>query len=168
MESTEIIAWWGAILSSIVFVWEIYKWKSSGPKIRFSVQTGMQSINMPGLEGKRLVLVNVTNYGERPTTITNLGYLYFDSIWSWLRRRPDKAFVIPFPNTVQQLPFALEPGAVWTGMAIQDNQVEDMATKGRLYCMLYHSHDENPIRRRVVVLSNSKPNRTRSKTARVD
>jgi hypothetical protein len=72
MGSTGIVAWWGAILSTIVFLWDIYKWQTSGPRIRFSVQTNMRTINVSGYKGKTLVSTNVTNYGERPTTLTNL------------------------------------------------------------------------------------------------
>ena len=60
---TEIVAWWGAILASIVFVWDIYKWWTAGPKLRVSVHTGMMSINMPQYDGKTLIHVNVSNYG---------------------------------------------------------------------------------------------------------
>jgi len=85
---TEIVAWWGAVLSSVVFLWDIYKWWTAGQKLRVTVQTGMKSINMPQYDGKTLILVNVANYGDRPTTITNLGYLYFTSLLGWIRRRP--------------------------------------------------------------------------------
>jgi HJR/Mrr/RecB family endonuclease len=71
---TEIVAWWGAVLATIVFLWDIYKWRTAGRKLRVSVQSGMKSINMPQFEGKTLIHVNVSNYGDRPTTITNLGY----------------------------------------------------------------------------------------------
>jgi hypothetical protein len=155
MDTTTIVAWWGAVLSSVVFLWDIYKWWTAGPKIRFSVQSGMESINMPEYDGKTLILAKVTNYGDRPTTITNLGFLYFGSIWSKLRKKSDKAFIIPNPSTVQRLPFELKQGSIWSGVAIQDSQVEALAMKGRLYCVLYHSHDEKPIMARVEIRSNT-------------
>ncbi len=157
MDATTIVAWWGAILSSVVFLWDIYKWWATGSKIRFSVQSGMESINMPGYDGKTLILANVTNYGDRPTTITNLSFLYFESFWSQLRKRPDKVFFIPNPSTDQCLPFELKQGNVWTGIAIQDSKVAALATKGRLYCVLNHSHDEKPIKARVVIRSTPAP-----------
>ena len=155
IDTTTLIAWWGAILSSLVLFWDIYKWWSSGPKIRFTVQTGMESINMPGFDGKTLILANVTNYGEQPTTITNLGLLYYKSIWSLIRKRPDQAFVIPNPNTDFPLPFQLKQGSVWAGITVQDDQITEMATKGKLYCVLYHSHSEKPMPKKVIVRSNS-------------
>lgn len=162
MDTTTIVAWWGAILASVVFLWDVYKWWTAGPKIRFSVQTGMESINMPEYDGRTLILANVTNYGDRPTTITNLGFLYFKSFWSQLRKRSDRAFIIPNPSTAQRLPFELKQGSVWSGITIQDEQVAEMATKGRLYCVLYHSHNEKPVKARVVIRSNPAPQRDAS------
>lgn len=155
MDATAILAWWGAILSSVVFLWDIYKWKTAGPKIRFSIQTGMESVNMPEYDGKKLIVSNVTNYGDRSTTITNLGFLYFESLWSQIRQKPDRAFIFPHPSSVNTLPFELKEGSVWSGIVIQDQQLEEMATKGRLYCVLYLSHDEKPTKFRVVIRSNS-------------
>ena len=153
IDTTTFIAWWGAILSSLVLFWDIYKWWSSGPKIRFIVQTGMESIDMPRFDGKTLILANVTNYGEQPTTITNLGLLYYRSIWSLIRKRPDQAFIIPNPNTDFPLPFQLKQGSVWAGITVQDDQITEMATKGKLYCVLYHSHSEKPTQKKVIVRS---------------
>jgi len=149
---TEIVAWWGAVLATIVFLWDIYKWWTVGPKLRISVQTGIESI-----KGKPLILVNVSNYGDRPTTITNLRYLYFTNFWKRVRRRPDKAAIGPKPSDAQRLPFELKQGNLWSGIASQDEQVTTWAKEGLLYCVLYHSHSERPIYRRVVVHERSNP-----------
>lgn len=147
----EFVAWWGAILATVVLAWDIYKWRTAGPKLRTTVQTGMQSINMPQYDGKTLITVNVSNYGDRPTTITNLGYLYFPNYWRRFRHWPEKAFVIPNPSDTQRLPFELKQGSLWSGIAIQDTEIAKMAKEGLLYCVLHHSHNERPIYRRVVV-----------------
>jgi hypothetical protein len=146
-----VVAWWGAILSTTIFLWDIYKWRTSGPKLRVSVQAGMQSINMPEFEGKTLILTNVSNYGDRPTTITNLAFLYYKNIWSLIRDRNDKGFIVATPSTVQRIPYELKQGTMWTGISIQDEEIENMARNGYLICALYHSHNEKPIKRRLVL-----------------
>lgn len=146
---TEIVAWWGAILATIVFIWDIYKWKMAGAKLRVTVQSNMESINIPQYDGKTLIAVNVVNYGDRPTTITNLGFLWFENLWNRIRRRPDKAFIIPNPSQAQVLPFELKQGNLWSGIAVQDVAVEAMARDGLLYCVLYHTHTEKPVYRRL-------------------
>ena len=146
---TEIVAWWGAILATVVFLWDIYKWKTAGAKLRVTVQPNMKTINIPQYEGKTVISANVVNYGDRPTTIKNLGYLWFKNSWNRIRRRPDKAFIIPNPSEAHKLPYELKQGNLWTGLAIQDKDVETMARDGLLYCVLYHTHNEKPVYRRL-------------------
>jgi len=91
MNPTSIVAWWGAILSTGVFAWDIYKYRSAGPKLRFTAQTGMETVNAPFYEGKTLIVANVTNYGDRPTTITTVAFEYFKGSRRWRKKKPDKA-----------------------------------------------------------------------------
>jgi hypothetical protein len=51
MSLTTLAAWWGAILSTGGFLWDIYKYRHAGPKLRFHVRTGMKSIGMPSSDG---------------------------------------------------------------------------------------------------------------------
>ena len=148
-DKTNIVAWWGAILSSIVFLWDIYKWRTAGPKLRLRVQTGMEKLNAPEYEGKTLLIIEVVNYGERPTTITNAVLVSYSSFLSRLRKRHDRVFVIPIPSREQPLPFELKPGSIWRGMGVQDRSLEDAARSGCLYCLVAHSHRSAPVRQRV-------------------
>jgi hypothetical protein len=150
-EPTKIVAWWGAILSTIVFLWDIYKHRTAGPRLRFTAQPGMETLNLPMYEGMTVILANVTNYGDRSTTITNLGYLYFKGRQFFRKKMSDKAAIVPNPSAALPLPFELKPGVVWMGIAIQDPQIEEWATTGILDMMLYHSHSQKPLRRRVVI-----------------
>src|SRR5260370_40854096 len=96
-------------------------------------------------------LYRFVRVGDRPTTLTDLGYLYFAKRRFLRKRTPDRAFVIPSPSDAQPLPFELTPGALWRGIAIQDADIEAWATTGILDMMLYHSHNQKPLRRRVVI-----------------
>lgn len=151
MDSTKLVAWWGAVLSTVVFLWDIYKHRTAGPRLRFTVQTGMETVNMPMYQGKTVILVNATNLGDRPTTITHLGYLYYEKRKFFRKREPDKAAVVPTPNLAHPLPFELRPGVLWNGIAIQDPQIEKWATTGILDMILYHSHANKPMRRRIII-----------------
>jgi hypothetical protein len=155
MSPTSIVAWWGAILSTIVFLWDIYKYRAAGPKLRFTVQTGMEGVNMPMCEGQTLILATVTNFGDRPSTITNVGYLYFKGRRFLRKKHPDKAAVVPSPSIAQPIPFELKPGAVWSGIVIQAPQIEEWATTGILDMLVYHSHTSKPLRQRVVIKKKS-------------
>jgi hypothetical protein len=154
MSTTDIVAWWGAVLATIVFLWDIYKYKAAGPRLRFTVQTGMAIFNDPRYEGQTLVFANVINYGDRPTTIRNLCYFYFEKrrlLRELLRRKPDGKFIVLNQNHDQQLPYELKPGTEWRGFGIQDAGVEKMAQTGVLEMVVYHTHSNKPVRQRVVI-----------------
>ena len=76
---------------------------------------------------------------------------------SQARNKPTRAFVIPNPSSHpnQGMPYELKQGSVWTGIVIQDKEVEAMATDGRLYLVLEHSHAKKPIQSRVMIQSKS-------------
>jgi hypothetical protein len=152
MDTTKLVAWWGAMLSSVVFAWDIWKYRHAGPRLRFEVRAGMETFNMPQYNGETLIVANVTNYGERPTTITNLACFYFEKRWRAIRgMKPDKVSIVVTPSSAQPLPHELKAGAIWTGFAVQEPEIERRAKSGFLYIVLYHSHSKRPIRRRVVI-----------------
>src|SRR6266850_3902506 len=100
-EKAGIVAWWGAVLSTIVLLWDIYKWRTAGPKLRVVAQSGLEGINMPELDGKILFSIDVTNYGDRPTTITSVCLMHYSSLLSRVRKRADRTFLLPIPNRGQ-------------------------------------------------------------------
>src|SRR5215475_2604364 len=67
-------------------------------------------------EGKTLVLVEVVNFGDRPTTITNLGFSFYRNRWNKLIKRSGERNAI---ITGQRIPFELRQGTSWTGYIIQ-------------------------------------------------
>ena len=152
LPTTEIVAWWGAILSTIVFAWDIVKWRLSGPRLRFTVSGNMKTINIPEYEGKTLISAEVINYGDQPTTVTNMGFVYYGSRWNLFRNRPTTAFFIANPSLSQRIPFELKQGnPPWIGFAEQTDDVGKMAREGYLICHVYHTHSRRPLRRRVVI-----------------
>ncbi|MGA8027638.1 MAG: hypothetical protein WB992_10860 [Bryobacteraceae bacterium] len=149
MGITKLVAWWGAVLSTIVFLWDIYKYRKAGPRLRFRVRGGMTLV--PSTDKRTFVSSEVTNYGDRPTTITNLCVAYFKKPLSFarLRKRATINAVVKNPLGGPALPFKLEPGNVWQGLAEQTPELEKWGREGLLYFELYHSHHTKPVRQRV-------------------
>src|SRR5262245_25050907 len=119
LPTTEIVAWWGAILSTIVLAWDIVKWWLSGPRLRITVQTNMKTVNIPEYDGMTLVSTQVDNYGDRPTTITGLGFIYYSTWWKLLRKQSEGASIVGNPSLSQPIPFELKQGSSWRGLAQQ-------------------------------------------------
>jgi len=152
----DIVAWWGAVVATIVLIWDIYKWKTSGPRIKFEVRPNTLVMGDPAREDKKFISANATNVGDRPTTITNLVLQHYNSYFNMLRHKPSTSMVVDMPSTGQPLPYILQPGQVWQGLAIQDDNLEELSKDGYLVCGLCHSHSDKEIDRRVNLKWNSK------------
>jgi hypothetical protein len=148
-DKTAVVAWWGAVLSTIVFIWDIYKYRKAGPRLRFEVHAGM--ILVPSPDKREFISSTVTNYGDRSTTLTNIAIFYFENRWSiaHFRNRPTRAAVAYDLNTHQQFPWELKAGNVWMGRTEQTPELMKWGEAGVLYFDLYHSHSKKRIRRRV-------------------
>lgn len=145
------IAAYAAVVSTFVLGWDAYKWLASGPKIDMSVSTGMKILGGLEPDPKTYVSVTASNVGDRPTTITNLGGMYFESWWRAyvLRRKPKTAFIITQPSQAQRIPYRFEVGEQWIGLADQTDDIVQMAKDGYLFLILYTANGGRGHRERV-------------------
>ncbi|GEA11140.1 hypothetical protein KUL49_15150 [Alteromonas sp. KUL49] len=94
-----------------------------------------------GLEKDENTYVSVIaqNVGDRPTTITNLGGMFYESWWKayLFRNRPDEAFVVQAPSDSQPIPHRFDIGTQWMGTFPQRNEIEEQAKNGYLFLILY-------------------------------
>jgi hypothetical protein len=99
----------------------------------------MQIVGGPVRDPKTYVSVTAWNVGDQPTTITNLGGMYFESWWRayLIRRKPSKAFIITEPSQAQRIPYRFEVGDQWLGLADQTDEIVQMAKDGYLFFILY-------------------------------
>lgn len=138
---TEYAAWWGAILATLVFLWDIYKWRKAGPQVVIEVGCDQSIVGSPKHKGKKFVLVSANNRGERPTTLTGLGLRWYSSKRERRRRNAEKSFAV-IAETSQALPFHLQPGELWQGLFDQTEDVATMARDGLLFCEVYCTHTD--------------------------
>jgi len=152
---TNIAAWWGAVIATFVFIWDIYKWKHSGPTINVFASPNMQAIgNFPNHEGdKDYISITVTNTGNRKTTITHLVIFYYKykPILSKILKKKARTFFVPTPSFSPPLPHILEPGERWLCGIEQNNELEELSRNGLLYCGIYHSGSRKPVMQRVII-----------------
>ena len=153
MSATEIAAWWGAVIATLVLAWDFFKWKMSGPIINVSASPNMKTFGgIPdGLEDKTFVVVEVTNTGDRKTTLTHLVGFQYKSLLQKVRKKQDKSFIVANPALSQPIPHILEPGERWMGGIEQNEELEKMSREGYLYCGVYHSSGKKPVLQRVVI-----------------
>ena len=153
---TDLAAWWGALTASLVLVWDVYKWNASNrPRIHLEVKPNTEIMNSPIHAGHTYISVRAYNRSDRATTITNFGGEWYRSRVHRLIRRGGQPFVVASPG-FHPLPHQLEPGTVWDGIILQDKSLEDLARTGILVCLLFCSHSEGPISRRIVGIKHAK------------
>ena len=80
-EASIIAAWWGAIIASIVLLWDMFKWFNKGAKISINAIPNMRIVNdiESDLDDKKIIFAEVFNMGEMPTTITHLALYQYKS-----------------------------------------------------------------------------------------
>lgn len=147
------IAGYAAVVSTFVLGWDAYKWLDSGPKVSVTASTGMKMTGNGVDDPNTYVSVTAVNRGDRATTITNLGFLYYEKWFdaNLRRNRPTQGFIIPDPSQAQRLPYRFQAGDQWIGICNQDDDVVKMIKQGHLYAVLYHSHSGKGVRYRLTV-----------------
>lgn len=140
--STQIVAWWGAIIATTILLWDIYKWKKSGVDLRVRICPNMEIFGGHEPDENTYVMVVVVNRGDRATTITHLTAYYFKDKLSRIRKKADKSMFITDPSPSQPIPHKLNPGEQWMGMIIQDEELEQRAKSGILCVSVVHTGKE--------------------------
>ncbi len=103
-----------------------------------------------GLEDNTYITVEVTNEGNRKTTLTRLVGFHYKSIFQKFRKKQDKSFIAN-PALSQSLPYVLEAGERWLGGIIQNKELEEMSKNGYLFCGVHYSSRKKPVVQRVVI-----------------
>lgn len=140
-----VIAIYGAIISTTVLFWDIYKWKNKGPKIIGRISSNMVGLNFPDYKNKELTVVNITNTGDRPTTITHLSLQFYKTKIKKIFKKADQIMFIATPSLSHPIPYTLNPGLEWQGIIIQNDEFKEMSDKGILVSSVYFSHTKKPI-----------------------
>ncbi|MDE1359024.1 hypothetical protein L9W73_17250 [Vibrio aestuarianus] len=136
---TLIIAAYAAVISTFVFGWDAYKWLASGAKISLSATPHMKLYGGYQEDDNVYISVIATNVGDQPTTIVNLGGMYYDSFWQayLFRRKPTESFVVTEPSQAQRIPYRFEVGDQWMGLMDQTDDFVTKAKTGYLFLILY-------------------------------
>lgn len=123
-EITDYIALYAAVLSTLIFIWEMYKHFTKGPRLRVEVSKDQLIIPDPAHEGKKWVSVSVTNVGDQPATITSLGCCLYKNKFDLFRKKAEACYVFPNPRLAKEMPVFLSPGEEWRPLVAQENDAQ--------------------------------------------
>ncbi|GAB3335380.1 hypothetical protein GCM10027359_08990 [Marilutibacter aestuarii] len=147
MDASAVAAWWGAIVATVVLLWDFYKWKSSGASISMNLVPNKRH-SAPSLGTQ--VFVEVSNTGDRATTLTHLAFYGYKSKWHRLvRRKKYAARYVPLPFG-GHLPYELKVGSQWTGSTNQDELLHKLDCP-LIYAAITHSGSKTKVLKRLHV-----------------
>jgi len=157
MDTSTYAAWWGAGLATVVLLWDLYKWRASGPRLRVWAKGDQKQLRpgdwdkpgrVPGDED--WIRISVANTGTGATTIQGVGFSCFSSVWQKVIRRPERTYgLVAETNPFCQLPWKLNPGEEWTGLLPQYEPFANLLKSGALYCQVEHTVSTRPVFRKV-------------------
>ena len=142
-------AWWGAVVATAAFTWNVVSALRSGPRIRVRAMPNMQTFPRIAPTGdKTWICVTAVNRGSGPTTITHFCGFHAKTIWKVLRRQGQN-FVVPTGAGIgTALPHVLRPGEEWSGMIDQEDVLRN-TSRGYLYVGVIHNQRRRPVYVRV-------------------
>jgi len=145
---TDIAAWWGATLATLAIIWDVFKWLRTGPRIVMRILPNMSQFpQAPGTPNTN-IFVEISNNGDAPTTLKNIGVFHYDSFPKWIFRNASYQAVVPNPNPEFPIPRVIETGKIWQGFMDQE-PMEDMLRSGWFYVWCDCSHSKKLIKMRV-------------------
>ena len=158
------VAIYAAIVSTIVFVWQIFVWLRTGPRLKVSTSANMVHRTMmipPSSEVKdTYVALNVRNVGTQQTTITHVAmYAYPHWVACW-RDKPSDVSIINHAVPGYNLPYVIEAGHTFMSLVKQSEEVEKLSRERLLFVGVIHSFRNRPVLARVRPIAIKTANKT--------
>ena len=145
---SDFLAVWGAIAGTIAILWDIYKWRVSGVRLKISpskirLRSGFEDgvnfiMGKDNFYLKTEITLEIANQGDKATTITALSLTNPKKLNINSDIRIDSRLEL-LPLTMK-LPFKLDPGSVWSA-DLRNNQEAESFSR----ILIYFSHRKKPI-----------------------
>lgn len=122
MESTQIVAWWGAVVATLVLLWDVLKWVRSGPRLKTRVALNIhygdgKVISKEKIDNGDIVTyeqychIELVNVGDMPTTVMGISCTHKEKRGFGQAGLTQQAFTEHYGK---KLPHVINPGEVWS------------------------------------------------------
>lgn len=145
------VAIYAAVVSTLVFMWQVYVHFREGPRLRVRANPNMRFVQDGGLSKESYIMINVSNRGSSDTTITHVVAFAYDGWLKRLRSKPSVTMIINHDSASYPIPYVLEVGRMFSSMARQTPDIEELSRTKHLYVGIYHSFSERPSLYRVTI-----------------
>lgn len=147
MQGIDFVAWWGAVIATLVLLWDVAKWFKTGPVIRKRIQPDtyypdsrvLSITKTENGETKELAgycHIELVNVGTLPTTIMGISASHTKGKGGIQMGCTNERFMVHYGKT---LPYVLPPGEVWM------TDIYKLSEKGKPYIEVSMSHKHKPI-----------------------
>jgi hypothetical protein len=152
MLETNLVAWWGAVVATLVLLWDVAKWLKAGPVIRVRIQLDTwypdgKVIKVEKIEhGEMKELaeychIELVNVGKLPTTVMGIEGSHQAKSGRMKTSLSSQSFT---PHYGKQLPYVLPPGEVWSCRFEMVNLLR-LLEQDKPYIEVHLSHNNKPL-----------------------
>lgn len=153
MVETNFVAWWGAVVATLVLAWDVAKWLRAGPivKTRIQLDTWYPDGRVIKVEkdehGESKELadychIELVNIGNFPTTIMGISASHLEKKNQAKMSCSDQRFTLHYGK---MLPHVLPPGEVWS-CRLEMSDLFRLSKRGKPYIEVHLSHMKKPFK----------------------
>lgn len=151
MEEIDFVKWWGAVLATIAFGWNVYNSLSNAPKLKVKLRPNTTypdarvisiEVTEQG-EDKKLASychIEITNVGKLPATVTNIEATHSVNGNGRLSSTSQK-FI---SHSKENIPLFISPGQLWS-CRLEMDDIYRMAERGEPEIHIEVSYKDRPI-----------------------
>lgn len=145
--STSWVAVYASIVATAALLLNFRTWYEKGVRLKLSLMPDAEMFGGYGQEPEKgLMVLTVVNRGGQPTTITHMVVLRFDNWWKRIRVCSSASLIIANPQVGASgaIPYELNSGKKWTGIARRRPDVIDHVDDGTYFIGVYASNRDRP------------------------
>jgi len=147
--ASDYAAWWGAVIATLALAWNIVVALRAGARVKVRATPNMMIMPRQPVTGdRRFIFVTAVNRGSAPTTITHFLGFHAASVLHLIRRNREHFAVNTGGGLGLHLPYVLQPGQEWQGMADQQELAESFRG-GFLFVGVQHNQRNRAVYVRV-------------------
>jgi hypothetical protein len=148
MDVTTFLAWLGAITGTSAFLWDVFKWRRSGARLRVGVMLDM-TVEDGGYFREEFVpetphiIARVVNEGQAATILESLQIVVYENRKK-KRYNEEKARAVIFDTHLGKLPHTLNPANKWNGAIPQTPALYYSVENELVYLEIHHTLSRKP------------------------
>lgn len=152
MQGIDYVAWWGAVVATLVLIWDVAKWFKAGPNVKPRARLNtyypdsrvLKVEKLENGESKELAAychVELVNTGTLPTTIMDISASHTRGANELQMTATNQRFT---PHHGNVFPHVLPPGEVWS-CRLEMSDLHKLAERGKPFIEVRVSHRPRPI-----------------------